>query len=72
MAKFGKLISGGLHEKHAVQRGIWVPTQYLLWDQEKPRKTWIEWPVVGHSGCKLPTSQQPGIEYTSPNIIPYL
>jgi hypothetical protein len=34
-----KLIFGGLHEKHAVQRGIWVPTQHLLWDQGKPRKT---------------------------------
>jgi hypothetical protein len=22
---FEKLIFGGLHEKHAVQRGIWVP-----------------------------------------------
>jgi hypothetical protein len=22
-----KLIFGGLHEKHAVQRGIWVPSQ---------------------------------------------
>jgi hypothetical protein len=31
MAKnFEKLIFGGLHEKHAVQRGIWVPTQHLL------------------------------------------
>jgi hypothetical protein len=39
MAKFEKLIFGGLHEKHAVQRGIWVPTQHLLWDQGKPRKT---------------------------------
>jgi hypothetical protein len=36
-----KLIFGGLHEKHAVQRGIWVPTQHLLWDQGKPRKTLI-------------------------------
>jgi hypothetical protein len=27
MAKiFEKLIFGGLHEKHAVQGGIWVPT----------------------------------------------
>jgi hypothetical protein len=38
----GKLIFGGLHEKHAVPRGIWVPTQHLLWDQGKPRKTLIE------------------------------
>jgi hypothetical protein len=31
MAKiFEKLIFGGLHEKHAMQRGIWVPTQYSL------------------------------------------
>jgi hypothetical protein len=43
MAKnFEKLIFGGLHEKHAVQRGIWVPTQHFLWDQGKPRKTLIE------------------------------
>jgi hypothetical protein len=43
MAKnFEKLIFGGLHEKHVVQRGIWVPTQHLLWDQGKPRKTLIE------------------------------
>jgi hypothetical protein len=43
MAKiFEKLIFGGPHEKHAVQRGIWVPTQHLLWDQGKPRKTLIE------------------------------
>jgi hypothetical protein len=39
---FEKLIFGGLHEKHAVQRGIWVPTQHLLWDQGKPRKTLME------------------------------
>jgi hypothetical protein len=43
MAKnFEKLIFGGLHEKHAVQRGIWVATQHSLWDQGKPRKTLIE------------------------------
>jgi hypothetical protein len=36
MAKnFEKLIFGGLHGKH----GIWVPSQPLLWDQGKPRKT---------------------------------
>jgi hypothetical protein len=40
MAKnFGKLIFGGLHAKHAVQRGIWVPTQHSLWDQGKPKET---------------------------------
>jgi hypothetical protein len=33
---------GGLHGKHAVQRGIWLPTQHLLWDHGKPRKTLIE------------------------------
>jgi hypothetical protein len=30
--KFGNLNLRGLHGKHAVQRGIWVPTQHLLWD----------------------------------------
>jgi hypothetical protein len=33
---------GGLHGKHAVKRGICVPTQDLLWDQGKPQKTLIE------------------------------
>jgi hypothetical protein len=65
MAKiFERLIFGGLHEKHAVQCGIWVPTQYSLWDQGKP--------VAGSSGCKLTTSQQSDVEYASPNISPYL
>jgi hypothetical protein len=36
------LLLGGLHVKHAVQRGIWVPTQHLLWEQGKPRKTLIK------------------------------
>jgi hypothetical protein len=39
---FEKLIFGGLHEKHTVPRGIWVPTQRSLWDQGKPRKILIE------------------------------
>jgi hypothetical protein len=44
MAKnFEKFIFGGLHEKHAVQRGIWVPTQHLLWDQGKPRANTNHW-----------------------------
>jgi hypothetical protein len=33
---------GGLHSKHAVQRGIWVPTQHFLWDQGTPLKTLID------------------------------
>jgi hypothetical protein len=63
---------GGLHVKHAVQRGIWGPTQHLLLDQGKPRKTLIEFAVAGPSGCKLTSSQQSGIKYTNPNISPYL
>jgi hypothetical protein len=52
MAKnFEKLIFGGLHEKHAVQRGIWVPTQHSLCGQGKPRKTLIE--LAGHRTCLL-------------------
>jgi hypothetical protein len=67
MAKiFGKLIFGGLHEKHALQRGIWVPTQHSLWDHGKPGSSW---PVAGPSRCKLTTSQQSGVEYASPNIV---
>jgi hypothetical protein len=33
---------GRLHGKHQVQRGIWVPTQHLVWYREKPRKILIE------------------------------
>jgi hypothetical protein len=33
---------GGLRGKHAVQRGIWLLTQHLLWDQGKPWKTLIK------------------------------
>jgi hypothetical protein len=32
----------GLHERHAAKRGIWSPTQHLLWDRGKPRKNLIE------------------------------
>jgi hypothetical protein len=60
---------GGLQVKHAVQRGIWVPTQHLLWDHGK---SYSSWPVAGPSGCKLTASQQSSIKYTSPNISPYL
>jgi hypothetical protein len=36
MAKiFEKLIFRGLHEKHAVQRGIWVPTQHYCENHTK-------------------------------------
>jgi hypothetical protein len=58
--------------KHAVQRGVWVPTQHLLWDQGKPRKSLTSWPVAGPPGCKLTSSQQSSIKYASPNISPYL
>jgi hypothetical protein len=33
---------GGLHVKHAVQRGILTRTQHLLQDRGKPRKILIE------------------------------
>jgi hypothetical protein len=52
----------GLHVNHAVQRGIWVPTQHFLWDEGKP---WSNWPVAGPSGCKLISSQQSDIKYVS-------
>jgi hypothetical protein len=50
---FEKLIFGGLHVQHAVQRGIWVPTQHLLWDQGKPRKTLIE--LAGRRNFRMQT-----------------
>jgi hypothetical protein len=33
-----KLPSGGLHVKHTEQRGIWVPTQHMLWTKESHEK----------------------------------
>jgi hypothetical protein len=44
---------GGLHVKHAEQRGIWVPTQHLIWDQGKPQKTLIE--LAGHRTFRMQT-----------------
>jgi hypothetical protein len=32
----------GLHVKHALQRGIFVPTHHVLWDKGKSRKTLFE------------------------------
>jgi hypothetical protein len=54
MAKnFEKLIFGGLHEKHAVQRRIWVSTQHSPWEQGKPRKTLIE--LAGRKTFRMQT-----------------
>jgi hypothetical protein len=44
---------GGLHVKHAVQYGIWVPTHHLLWDQGKPWKTLFE--LADHRTCGAPS-----------------
>jgi hypothetical protein len=58
---------GGLRVKHAVQRGIWVPTQHVLWDQGKP---WSSWPVAGPSGCKPTSSQHPALNTWALTLIP--
>jgi hypothetical protein len=36
------LILRGLHDRHAVQRGISVPSEHLLQDRVKPRKALID------------------------------
>jgi hypothetical protein len=70
MAKnFEKLIFGGLHEKHTVQCGIWVPLSIRSGTKENHGKPCSSWPVAGPSGCKLTTGQQFGVEYASPNIV---
>jgi hypothetical protein len=48
-AKIWKLTVVGLHLKHAEQRGIWVPTEHLLWDEGKPRTPFIELACYGDS-----------------------
>jgi hypothetical protein len=50
---FSMLPLGGLNAKHTVQRGIWVPTQHLFWDQRKPRKSLIE--LAGRSTFRMQT-----------------
>jgi hypothetical protein len=44
---------GGLHVKHVVQRGIWVPTQHLLWDQGDSQKTLLE--LADHRTFRMQT-----------------
>jgi hypothetical protein len=44
---------GRLRVKHAEQHRIWVPTQHLLWDKGKPRKTLIE--LAGHRTFQMQT-----------------
>jgi hypothetical protein len=62
---------GGLHGKHAVQRGIWVPTQHLLWDKGKPRKPLIELAGSRTFRMQLTSSQQSSIKSANPNISCY-
>jgi hypothetical protein len=40
---FDEADSEWLHEKHAVATwGTWKPSEHLLEDREKPKKTWTE------------------------------
>jgi hypothetical protein len=56
-----KFTSGGLHEKHVVAKlEFWEPSQHLLLDTGKPRKTCAE--VIDRRTFRILTSsQQPGI-----------
>jgi hypothetical protein len=63
---------GGLHGKHTVQRGIWVPTQHLVWDQGKLEKTLIKLAGLRTIRTQTDTSQQSSSKYASPNISLYL
>jgi hypothetical protein len=55
------LTLGGLHERHAVQRGIWVRTQHLLQDRGKPRKTLID--LAGRRTFRMRTDFQPAVRH---------
>jgi hypothetical protein len=62
---------GRLQVKHAVQHGIWVPTQHLLrGTRENHRKLWSSWLVAVPSECKLTSNQQSGIKYASLTLVP--
>jgi hypothetical protein len=60
---------GGLHAKHAVQRCILSTNSAFALG---PRKTTENLDRVGPAGCKLTSSQQSAIKYSSPNITHYL
>jgi hypothetical protein len=51
------LTLGGLDEKYAMQRGIWLPTQNFINDRGKPRKTLIE--LAGRRTFRMQTDFQP-------------
>jgi hypothetical protein len=52
-----KFKSGGLHEKHVVATwNLWKPSQHLLLDTAKPRKTCVE--VAGRRTFRILTSSQ--------------
>jgi len=52
--------SGGLHKKHVVATWTWEPSQHLLIDTGKPRKSCVE--VAGRRTFRvLTSSQQSGI-----------
>jgi len=48
--------SGGLHEKHVVATWTWEPSEHLLIDTGKPRKTCVE--VAGRRTFRILTSSQ--------------
>jgi hypothetical protein len=52
---------GGLRVKQAVQRGIWVPTQHLLWDKWKPRGTLKD--LAGRRTLRIKTDFQPVVRH---------
>jgi hypothetical protein len=62
---------GGLHVKHAMQRGIWVPTQHLLWDEGKTTEN-LYW---GGRSQDLPDANwllaiSPALNTRAPTLVP--
>jgi hypothetical protein len=52
---------GGLHGKHAVQRGIWVESQDLPWVQGKPWKSLIK--LASRRTFLMHTDFQPAVRH---------
>jgi hypothetical protein len=59
-------------EAFSTMWNLFVFSPFALGPRKPTKRTWWSWPVVGSSGCKLTSSQQSGIKYSSPNISPYL
>jgi len=61
------LIFGGLHEKHAPKRSIWLPVQNLQYSREEPHKSLIDF--RGRGSFRMRTEFQLAVRYSRKRIL---